>query len=259
MPEGAPAQHDDRRVMPFLDHLEELRWRIIKSLIAVVVGAVASLAFSDQLLGLLLRPVEKLGEGVRLVNLAPLSMVLVRLSIALVAGLVVGLPVVVFELWQFIRPGLYRHERRAVPWVLGSALVLFVIGALLAYAMMPYLLKFLMQTGYQGVDNTWNIREYIGFLLSFIATFGIVFELPVAVYILSVLGLVSPAVLRRYRRYAVVLAFLVAAILTPPDPFSQIAMALPILVLFECSIMVSSLVWRAKARRRLAQLERSDG
>jgi len=259
MADAASGNAENARAMSFWDHLEELRWRLIKSIVAVLLAGIVSLAFSDHLLEFLLQPARHVGDRVRLVNLTPLSMVIVRLYIALVAGLVVGLPVVVYQMWRFISPGLYRHERRAVPWVLISTLALFVIGAYLAYAMMPYLFTVLVEAGYQGIENTWNIREYMGFLLGFMAAFGVVFELPVAVYILSVIGIVSPAVLRRSRRYAIVLIFIVAAVLTPsPDPFSQVAMALPLLALFEVSIFVSAMVWKRKARRRLAELGEAD-
>ena len=255
-----PEDAAEERVMSFWDHLEELRWRFIKAIIAVLIGGMASLAFSDVLLQVLLRPADPLGEEIRMVNLTPLSMIMVRLYIALVVGLLVGLPVVVYQLWSFVRPGLHKHERGAVPWVLLSTVLLFSAGAYLSYSMMPYLLRVLVEAGYSGVENTWNIREYIGFLLGFMAAFGVVFELPVFVYILSVAGIVSPAVLKRYRRYGIVIIFIVAAFLTPsPDPFSQLAMALPMLVLFEVSIVVSTLVWKRKAKRRLAELDAEDG
>jgi sec-independent protein translocase protein TatC len=246
------------KVMSFWDHLEELRWRVIKAIIAVLVGGVASIAFSDSLLQFLLRPAGELGTEVTLVNLTPLSMIMVRLYIALVVGLLVGLPVVSHQMWMFIRPGLHKHERGAVPYVMLSTLILFSLGAFLSYSMMPYLLRVLVEAGYEGVSNTWNIREYVGFLLGFMAAFGVVFELPVVIYMLSVAGIVSPAILKRYRRYGIVIIFIVAAFLTPsPDPFSQLAMALPMLLLFEASIIVSSMVWKAKAKRRLDELDES--
>lgn len=259
MTESKPETVREPGVMSFWDHLEELRWRFIKAIIAVLVGGIASLAFSDNLLEFVLLPAARLGDSVRMVNLTPLSMLMVRLYIALIVGLMFGLPMVVYQLWMFVRPGLYRHERRAVPWVLLSTAVLFAFGALLAYNMMPFLLQVLVEAGYSGVENTWNIREYVGFLLGFMAAFGIVFQLPVFVYILSVAGIVSPAFLRKYRRYGIVIIFIIAAIFTPsPDPFSQIAMALPMLLLFEVSIFVSSRVWKSKAKRRLADLAEQD-
>jgi len=259
MPPASANAPDNERVMSFWDHLEELRWRVIKSIVAILVGGIASLAFSDVILELLLRPARDLGDAVKLVNLTPLSMVMVRLYIALLTGLLVGLPVTVYQIWRFISPGLYRHERRAVPWVLLSTLALFSLGALLAYSLMPFLFRVLIEAGYQGVENMWNIREYMGFLLGFMAAFGVVFELPVLIYILSVIGIVSPPVLRRFRRWAIVLIFIVAAVLTPSmDPFSQLAMAVPLLVLFELSIFVSALVWRGKVKRKKAELEAAE-
>ncbi len=240
--------------MSFWDHLEELRWRIIKSILAVIIGGFTSLAFSNYALDFLMGPANLLGESVRLVNFTPLSMVMVRLYIALVAGILVGLPVMVFQAWAFVSPGLYRHERRAAPWVLFSSMVLFTLGASLAHLMMPTLLRVLVEAGYQGIENTWNIRAYVGFLLGFMTAFGLVFQLPIVIYILSVVGVVTPAFLRKYRRYAIVVIFVVAAVFTPsPDPFSQLLMAGPLLGLFELSILVSAAVWRAKAKRKLRE------
>ncbi|HOT35775.1 MAG TPA: twin-arginine translocase subunit TatC [Candidatus Latescibacteria bacterium] len=244
---------DDAPLLSFWDHLEELRWRIVKSILALLIGGIVSLFFSDRILALLLLPLDKLQGTVRLVNLSPLSMVMVRLYIAIIAGLLVGLPVIVYQAWSFVAPGLYPHERRAVPWVLISTFLLFVIGASLSYTIMPFLFRVLVEAGYQGIENFWNIREYMGFLLGFMGAFGVVFEMPVAVYILSVVGIATPAGLRRSRKYAIVLIFVVSAVLTPsPDPFSQIAMAVPLVALFEVSIGVSALVHRRKKRRREA-------
>jgi sec-independent protein translocase protein TatC len=221
-------------------------------LIALVIGGSVSLVFSDQILAFLLRPLHDLSGTVRLANLTPLSMVMVRLYIAIIVGLMVGLPVIVYQLWAFVSPGLHSHERGAIPWVILSTFLLFVAGAFLSYSIMPYLFRVLVEAGYEGVENIWNIRDYFGFLLGFMAAFGLVFEMPVAIYILSVVGIVTPGGLRRSRRYAVVLIFVVAAVLTPsPDPFSQIAMALPLLVLFEISILVSAIVERRKRRKRM--------
>ena len=248
-------------VMSFWDHLEELRWRVIKSLFAVVAGAAVSLAFSNELFEILMRPIRVLLSenptfAVSLIALAPLDMIMVRLYIALISGVVVGLPVLVFQAWAFISPGLYKHERGAAPWVLSSSMLLFTTGAALAYFTIPFLLSVLVKTGLTGVENAWSIREYISFLLGFMAAFGLVFQLPIVIYILSVAGLVTPDFLRRYRRHAIVLIFIVAAFFTPsPDPFSQIAMAAPLLVLFEMSIYISAAVWRKKQRARMRALD----
>ena len=246
-----PREEGTKPWMSFWDHLEELRWRIVKSIGTVILGGIVSLAFSDFVLKLALIPVTMPGSQVELVNFTPLSMVMVRLYIALVTGIFVGLPVLIYQAWRFLSPGLLPHERRAIPWVILSSMLLFMLGVGLALVFMPFLLTVLVEAGYEGIRNTWNIRAYIGFLLGFTTSFGIVFQLPIIIYLLSLIGLVTPAKLRRYRRYAIVLIFIVAAVLTPtPDPFSQLAMAIPLLLLFEASIHVSTLVWKAKNRRK---------
>ncbi len=225
--------------MPFLDHLEELRWRILKSLIAIVIGSIGGVAISDFLLTFLLRPISNLENPPEIIALSPLAMIMVRLSAGIVAGLVVALPVLVYQIWSFVSPGLVANERRYVIPMVASSAISFVIGALLAYGIVDMVLAVLIEAGYEGVQHSWNIQEYIGFILRFLVAFGVVFQLPVISFLLSRIGLLTPAFLKHYRRHAVVGGFVLAALLTPPDPFTQVAMALPLLILFQVSIWVS--------------------
>jgi sec-independent protein translocase protein TatC len=273
--------------MPFLDHLEELRWRLLKSLAAIVVGAALCFAFSDGLMKLLTRPYEEavlsleadrsatpvqavknllsrwLGQPQaepsppaekvlppmrRLQALRPMTYFFVTLQIALIGGLFLALPVVFYQGWRFIAPGLLAREKRLlIPVVFGSVLC-FALGALVAYwLVLPLGLRFFLALEPPDMTSQWAVDEYIGFVVRLLLGFGIVFEMPVLALFLSWIGLLTPARLRRVRRYAIVIIFVVAAIFTPPDPVSQILMALPLLVLYEISIWVSGLA----ARRRL--------
>jgi len=230
----------DRKEMPFLNHLEELRWRIIKSLAAVVVGAVACFFLSDQLLAVLTHPVTRLNSPPKIIFLSPIGMFLVRLNISIVGGIILGLPVIFFQVWRFVSPGLLESERRYVPEVVGLSTLCFLTGATLAYfVVLPMALKFLIGMTIQQIEPQFDIGKYIGFVLRLILAFGIVFELPVFSYFLTRIGLLTPEFLKRNRIYAIVAIFVLAAILTPPDVLSQLFMAGPLFLLYEISIWVS--------------------
>lgn len=255
-PEPSPAADD--RPMPFLDHLEELRWRLLKGLAALVVGAVICGVFGDTILGWLVLPVREatpvmklLGVApveppVKLIYLKPMGMFLVKLQIALVGGAVLALPVLLYQLWIFVAPGLLTTERRYVSFIVFSSSICFVLGGAIAYlSVVPLSFRFLILIGEgTGVDPQFDIGFYIGFVLRLLVAFGVVFELPVAAFFLSRIGLLTAQRMRRGRRYAVVIGFVLAALLTPPDPISQLMMALPLVLLYEFSIWVARVAGR---------------
>ena len=230
------------REMAFLDHLEELRWRILKALAAVVVGAILCFSFSDYLLHVLTAPIRSIGPPLKLIFLHPVGMFLVRLELSLVSGLVLALPIVLYQAWQFIAPGLLKQERRYVLPVIFLTLLCFLVGASLAYwVVIPIALRFLSGMGTADIAPQFDIGKYIGFLLRLIVAFGLVFELPMVSYFLTKMGILTPAFMRRARKYAVIGVFVIAAVLTPPDIFSQLMMAVPLLGLYEISILVCGL------------------
>ena len=234
-----------RKEMPFLDHLEELRWRILKSLIAVFVGALLCFYFSERLVDVLVAPARSLDVPPKIIFLKPVGMFLVRLEASLVGGLLLGLPIVLYQIWAFVAPGLLERERRYVPAILLVSIVCFAAGALLAYfVVIPIALRFMIGMATDYIEPQFDINKYIGFMLRLLVAFGVVFELPVFSYFLSKMGILTPRFLRRNRRYAVVVVVVVAAVITPPDVFSQILMAGPLLLLYEVSIWVSAAVHR---------------
>jgi len=234
-----------RTEMPFLDHLEELRWRILKSLIAVFVGALLCFFLSDHLMDVLVAPAQSLDTPPKLIFLKPVGMFLVRLEASLVGGIVLGLPVVLYQIWSFVAPGLLERERRYIPAILVVSILCFGTGVLLAYfVVIPIALRFMIGMATDYVEPQFDINKYIGFMLRLLVAFGVVFELPVFSYFLSKMGILTPQFLRRSRRYAVVVVVVVAAVLTPPDVISQILMAGPLLLLYEMSILVSAAVHR---------------
>ncbi len=243
-------KYEDKE-MPFLEHLEELRNRIIKSLLAVIIAAGLCLIFSKQLLNALLWPTTRVNLPLEIQVLKVQGMFLVTLEIAFFGGLILSLPYILYQIWAFIAPGLYPKERRYFPRLISSATFLFLAGVAFAYfVILPFALNFFLNLAPPSVKTNIAIDFYIGFTIRLLVIFGIIFELPVLSFFLSKIGLISPDLMRKYRRHAIVLIFVLAAILTPPDPFTQVMLAIPLIVLYEFSIFVSKLVYKSKQERQ---------
>ncbi|HKJ92074.1 MAG TPA: twin-arginine translocase subunit TatC [Longimicrobiales bacterium] len=246
--------------MPFLEHLEELRWRILWSLLALVVGTVIGFVLVSHfdVLGLLIRPVEPYVEGGKLRYLSPADPFLITLKLAVTAGILLAFPIVMYELWSFVSPALMPSEKRAIVPSLYFGLVLFIGGMALAYfGVLPIALRFFSQFQTQSLEQNITIGPYLGLVVKLLLGFGLVFETPVIMLVLGALGIVTSDMLRHTRRYAIVIIFVVAAVLTPPDIFSQSLMAVPLLVLFEVSIWLVK--WTEKRRARaLADMKDDD-
>jgi sec-independent protein translocase protein TatC len=247
-------EHDlNKAEMPFLDHLEELRWRIIKSLIAIVAFTLITFFFSDFLLQLLLKPGRQMDPPLQLQVLKVQTSFMVKLQIALVAGIVFSFPVIFYQIWQFVSPGLLRNEKAIVPALAASTVVCFGIGAVFAYLIIiPYALDFFREITYEGIEYKISLDYYLGFVLRIIIIFGVVFELPMLSYVLSKIGVLTPRFMRKYRRYAIVIIFIIAAILTPPDPMTQLFLAIPLVLLYEFSIFISY-IFSPKEKKSAAQ------
>lgn len=239
-----------------MQHLEELRWRLVRSIIAVFIGAAIALLFSNQVLELLLLPFRKAVEmhaqglapgapapATRLIFLAPTEGFMVHIKLAIFAGLLISLPYVLYQLWQFVAPGLLEHEKRHLPKIVTFSSLFFFAGAAFCYlVVIRYGLNFLL--GFQKPELVANIsiKEYLRFVTMLILVFGIVFEMPVLSYFLSKVGLLTPEFMRQKRRYSIVTIFVMAAIITPPDAFTQVMLAMPLIILYEISIWVSHAV-----------------
>ena len=239
----------NQKDMPFLDHLEELRWRILKGLASIIVFTFATFPFTGYLLNFLTYPNNRLSKPAKLIFLKPAGMLAVRMEISLAMGIIISLPVLFYQAWQFIVPGLLPKERKYFPPALLFTTFCFLIGAAFAYTVMiPNILPFLFSMGTETIEATINITEYMSFILRLILVAGLTFELPVLTFFLSRTGLLTPKFMKKYRRYGIVLIFIFAAIVTPPDPMSQILMALPLLLLYEISIWISVLGYRKKEK-----------
>ena len=235
---------DEGKPMPFLDHLEELRWHILKGLAAIIVGAIFCGIFVDDILALLTRPIRLMEAPPVLQTLKPMGMFMVKLEIAVVGGGILALPILIYQLWLFIAPGLFEKERHFATFVIGSSTICFGVGAMIAYwFVVPMAMVFFVgMTTDTGVTAQFDIGLYISFVIRLLLAFGLVFELPVLTFFLAKMGIATSERLRKGRRYAIFIGFVLAAILTPPDPISQLLMALPLVVLYEVSIWVARVV-----------------
>ena len=233
--------------MPFLDHLEELRWRLIKSIASVLIGAVISFYFIDQIIEFLVKPTEALKNSMDLQVLKVQGMFMIKWSIALFGGIIISIPVLTFQIWKFVAPGLYIDEKKYIIPLIIFTFLSFLCGLIFAYMIViPFSLSFFTSVGFEGIQNNFSINYYFSFITWLMIGSGLIFELPVIVFILSFIGLLTPAFMRHYRRYAIVIILVLSAFITPPDPVSLVLMSIPLLVLYELSIGVSWLVNRKK-------------
>ena len=240
-----------RGEMPFLDHLEELRWRILWSLVAVVVGSVIGfiLVLRFEVLDILINPFyEVAGEEERLVFLSPTEPFFLILRVGILTGVVLVSPIIVYQIWAFLSPALERHEKRAIIPSLYMGLVLFAAGVAMSYYIaLPVTLRFLLFFAEGYFEQMLQAGPYLGFVMKLLMAFGVLFELPVVIMILSALGLVTPAYLRKKRRHAIVIITVLASLLSPGDVVTVTAiMMAPMVLLFEFSILLSVVITKRR-------------
>ena len=229
--------------MSFLEHLTELRERLIKSLIALAIGIAIAFMFKDVMMFIIKYP---LPLNVQLQELAPAEGLMVTFKVAFVAGIFLAFPVLFYQAWMFIAPGLYKRERRLVLPIIVSAWICFIIGGVLSYLTVFSLTLDFLSRFVPEIQAEWGLANYVTFALRFIVAFGIVFEEPVVIFLLARIGLVTRASLIQFFPYATVTIFVVAAVITPPDPFSQILCALPLMLLYGLSIFIVGFVEKTR-------------
>jgi sec-independent protein translocase protein TatC len=232
--------------MSFLDHLGELRSLIIHALIAVLILSVGLWFVSGRLLDLLIKdlPVQSLYFN------SPIEAFMVRMKVSFVLGTMGAFPYILFRGWSFVSPGLFKHERHRVYPLVITGSTLFYLGVVFCYLILiPVVLKFLLSFGTERLNPLLSVSSYFGFVAKLSFTFGLVFQIPVVVLLLSSLGLVTPRMLLRQWRYAITIIFVASAILTPPDALSMLLMALPVVLLYISSILVAMVVVRRKKRK----------
>lgn len=269
----------EQKEMSFLEHLEVLRWVLIRSSIAILIGAVITFSFKkvlfdDILLGpgkvdfVTYRYLCELGDRFnspdlcikelpfKLISNSMQGQFFTHIWISIIAGMILAFPYILWEVWKFIRPALYEKERRyASAFIIFSSL-LFFIGVLFGYYVIsPMSVQFLVTyTVSNDVENLIPLSSYFSVLKSSVLASGIMFELPIIIFFLSKIGIVTPQFLRTYRKHAVIVVLVIAAIVTPPDILSQIIVTIPVLLLYEVSILISSVIYKKKQKEMLDPL-----
>ena len=245
--------------MPFLDHLEELRSRLIWSLLALLVGLVLGLFAVAELnvLEIVKRPIADLLPDQTLKYTSPTTPFFITLKLGFIVGLLVAFPFIGYQAWRFLAPALYENEKRfAIPSIAVGTL-LFMAGVAMAYFLvLPLGLKILLSFHSESLEAFITVDEYLKFATALILAFGLIFEMPVILVFLSSIGIVTPEGLARYRRHAIVVMAVISAFLTPADPYTMLAMMLPLLLLYEASIGAAKLL-RTRRRERIGEGEGS--
>lgn len=232
----------------FLSHLLELRNRLLYAIVAIGVAFLVLVPFSTEVYALLAKPLlDVLPKGASMIATEVASPFLTPIRLTLAVALVVAIPFVLYQLWAFIAPGLYRHEKRIALPLLFSSIALFYGGMAFAYfVVFPVAFGFFAHSAPEGVVMMTDIKSYLDFVFSMFFAFGVAFEIPVAVIILSHMGVVDPEMLAAKRSYVILGAFIVAAVLTPPDVFSQVLLAVPMILLFEVGLFFARRLKRSR-------------
>jgi sec-independent protein translocase protein TatC len=230
--------------MGFLEHLEDLRWRVIKALIGVVAGGIIAGIFIDYIMNdFLLAPAKNTNPPLELINLKPYGQLVLYMEVILVCGIIFSIPNIFYQLWRFIEPGLLPKERKYISSIVVFSSLCFLGGITFAYfVMLPTALKFFAAFGTQAITNNIAVDEYFGFVISVMLAAGVVFELPMVSFFLSKLGILTPKFMRKYRKHAIIIILILAGVLTPsPDITSQLLLGIPLVLLYEISIIISKL------------------
>lgn len=233
--------------LTLVEHLGELRKRLIISSIAIIIGSLLCYNYIEAIIQLIVRP----AKGMEFIYLSPPELFMSYVQISLVLGAFTAAPVVLFQIWMFIKPGLKDRERKYVLVAMFMGMIFLLMGVAFAYfVIVPMTLQFFVKLSVGNITPLFSFENYISFISSLILSFGLVFELPMIIILLTQLGLVSPNTFKKYRKMVILGIFIVSAILTPPDVVSQVFMAIPMLVLFEFSIFVSTIIYNKKEKEK---------
>ena len=248
----------DEKNAPIMDHLNELRRVLIISIIALIVGTLAAyIFFLEDAMNLIKAPIASLNIELNFTQVA--EAFLTQLKVALLAGWIIASPVILWQIIRFILPALYKHERRIFFALIFSCIFLFVAGIAFGYFFVLRLgLRALLFTFSGGFNPLISAANYVSFVLSFLIPFGLVFEIPLFVYFLTKAGIVNPVLLRSKRKYVILIILILAAMLTPPDIISQLFLALPMMLLYEISIEISSHVYKRKLKKEAKEQQQTE-
>ena len=261
-PTPADEAEIDASKAPLLEHLIELRKRLIYSLLALVAGFLLCFGFAQYIYAFLTHPLANALAGQpnhHLIYTALYETFFTYVKVGMFAGLCISFPVIASQIWMFVAPGLYRHERRAfLPFLVASPILFIAGAAFVFYVMLPFAIRFFLSYetpgahGGLGIELQAKVSEYLDFVMTLIIAFGLTFQMPVLLTLLGRVGIVSSKMLANVRRYAIVGIFALAAVITPPDIFSMISLAVPLVLLYEISILCVWMIERSRARDQAA-------
>lgn len=235
----------EEQPLTFIEHLAELRRRLIILVVSVLAGTILSYQFVSQITELVMRP----AEGLQFVYLSPPELFLVYVKLSIVSGIILTLPITLGQVWLFLRPGLHSREKLYMGIALVTGVFFFVIGVFFAYlVILPLTIQFFTGITFPGVEPMFSVASYVGFITSILLSFGIVFEMPIVVVLLTQLNLLTAAGLKRNRKFIYLAIIVMAAVLSPPDLISQVLLGAPMMLLFELSVLVAIVIGRRKAK-----------
>ena len=232
--------------MSLVGHLEELRKRVMIIALVLVLGAIISYYYIDIIVHIINKP----AKGLEFIYLSPPELFLAYIKISLVVGAVIGSPIILYQVWHFIKPGLKEKERKYLLFAMFMGIVFFLLGIVFAYfVIIPLTIEFFVKMSADQIEPLFSFTNYITFISSLLVSFGLVFELPLLMLLLTQLNLVQPSTFKHYRKYVILIIFVVAAILTPPDVVSQILMAIPMILLYEFSIFLTLIINKVRTKK----------
>jgi sec-independent protein translocase protein TatC len=240
MNDASTAQAADETVeMSFFDHLDELRSRIFKALLGIVAGCIAAAFYTNEIMAELLRPA--VSEGVTLQNIEPFGQAFMKIKVVFIGGTILAFPWLVWQVWGFIAPGLYAHERRWARRITFFTTICFLIGIAFSYFLLiPSMMKYMGVVKDPNIDDNIAISYYFSFFTNMILAGGLIFELPMVTWVLARVGILNPQLMITYRRHSIVGILVIAAVVTPsPDPVNQLMVAIPLYILYEISAVLA--------------------
>lgn len=232
--------------LTLVEHLSELRRRIIIIFLGIIGGSIISYQFVDNIVELLVKPAEKL----EFIYLSPPELFLAYLKIAIISGIVISSPISLMQIWLFIKPGLKPNERKYLRFGLWMGIVFFLIGVVFAYfTLVPITINFFTEISKNEIAPLFSFDSYLSFISSILLSSGLVFELPLLIILLTQLNLITASTLTKYRKYVILVIFIIAAIITPPDVISQALLGVPMVLLYEISIWIAKVIGKRKKEK----------